>query len=786
MTSLRYAWRSLRKSPGFVAVAVLALGIGLGLSTTMFAVLDAVINPYVAYENPNELYSINWWFGRRNPMQPAELYRFLRDNTHSFEGVVPSGWGNSGTLEPPTGEPIDIGLRMASPRFFALTRVHLHSGRGFTASDGEDVIVLSRDLWKRLFGARRKLENQTVRINNKVVTVVGIMPSGTGMNAAAWMPLPANIETTNIRAFVRPWVRLRQGVTKDVAMTELRALANQLTERYGAREAPFSFELNPIIDRREEVRDIHKAMIGSALAVLLIACVNLAHLMMTRGLAKRRELALRLALGASRGAVVWQMFAECALITLGGAAIGGIVALWGADLLQNRMPPEVAWVGIVRPQLSWRVFALGAGAAAVSAILFGLLPAMRVAFNLALDEPLKDDAGTTTGRVRYKYNPLVIAEVGLALVLMMGGGLLLRTLHQLQKEKSDTNDETLWRGYVYLQRTPDPTHRPVVRPSRAAMETTIRGVPGVVALAFAGGRQPRGGVVTGELTQDSNHTISMQFYPTVSTGYLEVIGIPVLRGRDFLPGDGNGNGVAIIDALAAQRLYPGEEAVGHMLKLGSPASDAPWVRIIGVARNPRLREGDARYAPQPAIWVAQNDSAPEAGFVIRTASTDPKIPAAVTRQLRQLPGFSVGLWAWNYSRRAEIASRAFLAKVFVTMGAVALGLAALGLYGVLAYAVTRRLREFAVRIALGAQPKALLKMVLHDGFVMLLAGIGVGAFFALLASRLLDSVLISVMPSDVVSLVLCEAMLIIVGLAAAAAPALRASRANPMDILRAA
>jgi putative ABC transport system permease protein len=291
--------------------------------------------------------------------------------------------------------------------------------------------------------------------------------------------------------------------------------------------------------------------------------------MMTRGLAKRRELALRLALGASRGAVVKQMFTECALITIGGAALGAIIAFWGTDLLQNRMPPEVAWVGLVRPQLSWRVFALGAGAAALSSVLFGLLPAMRVAFNLNLDEPLKDDAGTTTGRVRYRYNPLVIAEVGLALVLMMGGGLLLRTVHQLQQEKSDTNDDTLWRGWVYLQRTQDTTVHRII-PTRRALQATIAGVPGVVEFAFRGGRQPRGGVISGEQTQDSTHTITMQSYPIVTPGYLHVVGLPILRGRDFEPGDAAGPGVAILDALAAQRLYPGEEAVGHMEMSGMP------------------------------------------------------------------------------------------------------------------------------------------------------------------------------------------------------------------------
>ena len=782
MNTVRYAWRSLAKSPGFVVISVLALGIGLGLSTTMFAVLDAVVNPEVAYRDPGTLYSINWWFGRRNPMRPAELYRYFRDQTHSFEGVVPVAWDQV-TIDV-DGQQSDFGIRRVTPNWFTLTGIKPKMGRGLVASDGEDAVVLSYDLWKRIFGTRRTLSGAAVTISGRPVPVVGVLPRGAG-RAEGWMALPANIEGTGIAAAtVRPFVRLRAGVSREQADAEIKALARQLTDRFGAREAPFSFDLYPAVNPREEVKDIHKAMIGAALAVLLIACVNLAHLMLARGLAKRREFALRMALGASRGAVVRQMFTECAFITVAGAALGALIGYWGADILENRMPPEVAWVGLVRPQLSWRVFALGAAAAALSAVFFGLGPAIRVAFGVNLDEPLKDDAGTTTGRIRYKYNPLVMAEVGLALVLLMAGGLLLRTVHGLQGEREDANEETLWRGFIYQRYEADAPKR--TQPSRDAIRGTLAGIAGIRDMAFEGGRNVIGGAVSAELTQDSNRTIIMRTYPVVSPAYLKVRGLPILRGRDFEPGDAAGSGVAIVDALAAQTLYPGEEAVGRMLKLGSPASSAPWVRIVGVSRSPKHLEGDERYAPEPNVWVSSIDSAVTPQVLIRTASPDPAVVATAQQRLRQqLPGISAYIIPWNYSRKAEIASRGFLAKVFVAMGAVALALSALGLYGVLAYTVTRRMREFAVRIALGAAPERMLRMVLHDGFVMLLAGIGVGAFGALAASRMLDSVLIAVLPSDVVSLVISETVLIAAGLAAALVPARRASRANPMDILRA-
>jgi ABC-type antimicrobial peptide transport system permease subunit len=292
--------------------------------------------------------------------------------------------------------------------------------------------------------------------------------------------------------------------------------------------------------------------------------------------------------------------------------------------------------------------------------------------------------------------------------------------------------------------------------------------------------------ITAEMTQDSPRTIAMRGYPVVSPSYVHVLGLPILRGRDFLPGDEAGSGMAVIDPVAAQRLYPNQDPIGRMIKLGAPASRAPWVPIVGLVRSPYVLDAEGRYAPPPSVFVARPLGGSGGELLIRTTTRDPRTVFRLQSALRSLPGAArTYVRPFDYSREGELASRGFLAKAFVAMGMVALGLAALGLYGVLAYAVSRRMREFAVRVALGAEPRVLLRMVLHDGLVMLLAGIGAGAFVALAAARLLDAVLIAVLPSDVVSLVLSEAVLITVGLAAALVPARRAARANPLEILRA-
>jgi putative ABC transport system permease protein len=774
MGTLRFAWRSLARSPGFVIVAVLALGLGLGLSTTMFAVLDAVVNPFMPYRDPETLFTVHWWYSMRHgSLQPGVMYAAVKD-AHSLSNVVPIAGAN---LALETGDDIqDIYVARVPPEFFPVTGVPPARGRGFVASDGEDVVVLTDALWRRVFGRRRSLSGATIRLGNRTYTVVGVMPRGAIVPnyASAWLPL----DPSTIHYDPMPLVRLKPGISKAAADAEFKAISRTLTSAYGSPDYGISLELATVRERKEELRDIHKAMIGAALGVLLIACVNLAHLMLARGLAKRRELALRMALGASRAVVVRQMFAECVIITLAGSALGALSALWGTDVLTNRMTPQLSWIGLVVPQLSWRVFALGAATAAGSAVLFGLVPAIRVALMVDVTEPLKDGSGTT-GRSRQRYSPLVVAEVGLALVLMMGGGLLLRTIQQLRRVEYTFDARNLLDAEIGLRWSRNDS----ITIRRSVLLTAVANVPGVKDLAFSTYLRSSGGMTAEMVPGDSIRRL--QGGPAlVSWRYLRVIGLRILKGRDFEPGD---SAVAILNPVAAKHLYPKDDPVGHMIKIGAPGGPGPWIRIIGVARSPRTLNGDDLALDTPAVWMTARDQDVARGsIVIRTAPDDAKVAVAVKHVLHDIPNRQYSyVQRFDGWRDEELESRAFLAKMFVTMGTVALFLSALGLYGVLAYAVNQRMREFAVRIALGAEARQLFGMVMHDGAVMLLAGVGVGAFGALMASRLLDSVLTSVLPSDVISLIACEVVLLGVGFAAAFGPARRAVRANPLDILRA-
>jgi putative ABC transport system permease protein len=776
-----------------VAVAVLSLALGLALVTTMFALLDAATHPWVPYRDADRLYNVRYWMAMTyQRFSTAWVVQALRERTRAFEAILPYGMAQvslGGGADSASSEGPQVVVARVPPRLFAVLSVKPSRGRVLAAADvGQGTVVVSDALWRDRFAGRRRLAGAALTLGDRSYAVVGVMPKGMNFpyNTSVWLPIPDSL-TSAERAVASIMVKLKPGVSREGANAELAAVAAYLTRTYHVERAPFAFYLSPLRDDPMRINDLQYAMLGAALAVLLIACANLANLMLARGLARRREVALRLAIGASRGAVVRQMFAECALLAAGGTGLGVAASVWGVGLLRSHVPPMLWWLGLVQPQLSWRVFALAALAAAGAAILFGLLPAIRVARAVSLDEPLKDGAGTTA-RSRQRYSPLVISEVALALVLLMGAGLLLKVVHRLASYEFNFAARQLYGGGIFL---PRPAAGDTADLLGMEMEviTALRTVPGVVdAAGFTGGRVP-GGAVSSEGATDSTGQVPMLGYTLVTPSYLRVMGLPVLEGRDFEDGDLAGGGAAILNAAAAARLYPHGHAVDHMLKLGAPSVDAPWVRIVGVCRTMvEGRPGSDAFAPHVYVVRRPDPAKRLANFYVRTARQDPHVTAAIEARLKSL-GSDVGYRVTPYLAwwEAELQARSFVARLFVVMGAFALLLAAVGVYGVLAYAVNRRLREFAVRLAVGADRKDMLRLVLHDGLVMTLAGIAVGAFVAFAATPLLGFFLEDqkVQPTDVLTLIAVEAVLLAVATAATLAPAIRAMRADPIAILRA-
>ncbi len=787
LQDLRLAVRSLGRSPGFLAVAVLALGLGLGLSTAMFGVVDAVLHPIPQYANADRLCSIASWsygFGRGGARPPTtDPFELLNPLVHSFDAILPYKSELASIESGLTAR--DFQVASVPAEWFNVVGLRPAVGRAFTAGDGDAVAVVSADVWRFISNGRRTLDGVHVVIGGEPYLVVGVM-AGRRSEFGAVIPLTPEAAR---RGYVQHLFGLKPGVTLAAAQADVKAAATLLSTRYWPGRSWY-FSLVAAGQKPEPLRDVQRAMVAAALAVLLIACVNLAHLMLARGLAKRRELAVRMALGAGRGRVARVMLAEGLLVGTGGVILGAIIAVWGSHFLQNLMPPEISWVSGIHFQLSWRVFAAGAVVAVGAGVLFGLLPAVLVALGVDLTAPLKADVGTTTGRERWRYNPLVAAEVALALALLMGGALLLRSVGGLRKADMGFNPSPLVtasvRGNMNFSHNPGRVDTVTVDWAQALARAAA--VPGVQAAALEGHMPVPGFTLTAEMGGGPNRVLTTPDYLVVTADYLRVYGLPVQRGRDFAAGDAAGNGVAILSTVAAARLYPGGDAVGRMLKLGSPRSNAPWVPIVGVARTPVVPwDREAPAGGRPLVWVA---GAPRkwrtADILVRASGPSADVAVALRHELQRFPmvaGLTVEPYTWV--RDGEIASRTFLAEVFAGMGTLGLALAALGLYGVLSYAVARRMREFAVRITLGAEPHLLFRLVLHDGLVMLLAGTGVGAFGALAAAYLLNAVLIGVYPVDALSLVAAEAALLAVGLVAAVVPARRAVSADPVEILRA-
>ena len=771
-------------------MAVLSLALGLGLVTTMVALLDAATHPWVPYRDAGRLYDVRYWVSSRDQrFSPAWVVSALRQRTRAFETIQPYGAGRV-TLGPEgaggDAEP-EVTVARVPPRLFATLGIRPARGRLLDPTDfGRGAAVVSDAFWRARFPGRRGLAGASVALGGHRYAIVGVMPSGMTFpsNASVWLPLPDSVTMGGDVASVM--VKLKPGVSRQGADVELAAVASYLTRTYQMARAPFAFYLAPLRADPMRLSDLNWAMLGAAVVVLLIACANLANLMLARGFAKRREVALRLAIGASRGAVVRQMFAECALLTLAGAAIGVALSLWGVAILKGSVPRDVWWLGIMRPRLSWRVFALAALAASGAAVLFGLLPAIRVARAVSLDEPLKDGAGTT-GRTRQRYSALVISEVALALVLLMGAGLLLKVVHRIASYQHSSTARLLLRSGIFLSKPAEGGSTDLLGQELAVI-AAVRTVPGVADAAAMSGAAPPGGALSSEVATDTTGVISTLGYEVVTPSFLRTLGVPIVAGRDFEDGDLTGDGAVIVNTVAAALLYPHGPAVGRMLKLGAATRAAPWQRIVGVARA--VVEGPPGTQPGPDVWVVRRLDPGKrlASVLIRTVREDPHVTAAVAMKLATM-GPGVGRWVFPYLAgwEAELRSRGFVARLFALMGAFALLLAAVGIYGVLAYAVNRRIREFAVRIAVGAERADMLKLVLHDGLVMTLAGTGVGAFVALWAMGLLARYLEGqqVLPSDVLTLIAAELVLITVATLATLAPAFRAMRADPIAILRA-
>lgn len=792
---LRHAIRSLRKSPGFFAVSTLTLAVALGLSATTYATLDAVRHPYTPIRDADRVYSVFMWGdGRSGNITTWDIYTRVRDQGRFFEATSFASYFAYGAVQ--AGERLDnVLVQYAAPGLFDLLGVRPIRGRAFNADPhavGDDgAALVSAEYWRTTLHGE-PLSQATLTIQGETYAVIGVLPPGHWIRGDIWLRAPPSVFETGVGTqSMTAFVRLRRAVTREMAQRQADSLTAGLTRDFGTGLRGFRIRLWPMKPPPRELETVHYALAAAALLILLIGCANLANLMLVRGTTRRRELAVRTAVGARRSALVRLLLSEAVLVAIAGAIGGALLAVWGTTVLQHQLPPEIPGIGLLVPRLSWRVFAFGVIATGVTTVLFGLMPALR-ASNVQVSEPLKDTAGTTTGRRQRDFHYLAIGEVALSLAVLMAGFLLIKAADRVAAYDFGYDPHRLWSAGVWLgSDTPEDSLARLADDALTRVRTTD-GVLSAAMMAAIGGYTTFSDQAAG---QRIGGRVFRRTYPIVSPGFLRTLGIPIARGRDFAEGDRHGTGAVILDEAAADSLWPGDSALGRMVKISSSwGTRVPWRPVVGVARNAALNfETDPDLPREPGVYILRGtdaDSLPmprQWNIVFRTgsdgAATALRVRSELSATLGTRRGVFVRPWIWSFDD--VVTGHEFIAGIFVVFAIFALGLAVVGLYGVLAYAANERMREFGVRIALGARAADLGRLVLHDALVMVLAGTAVGAFFAMWGSRILGTWLYTVPQTDAASLVIAEGILFVAAMLAGLGPAFRAMRASPLEILRA-
>ncbi len=789
-TTLSHAFRSLRRAPGFVALATLSIGVGIGLSTSVYAMIDRLMHPLTPYPNIEELYRIQGYgysartgpaagqllelLPRGGPFAAVTMQAFRRTDLADANGILDTRWSD-----------------LVAPNFFEVLGVRPRLGRVFRDDEraGQNVIVVSDAFWRSRFRDRSEIGDASVRFGDRSYSIIGVMPPRfdiTPVPVDIWLPFSSDVAMRDA-PYGYLTIRAKSGLSAADLQTPLSAFAGTVAKRLGATGAPIAFRAWPVRPDVLQLSEYHKAMIAAALGILLISCANVSALMLARGLSRERDSALRLSLGATRGVIVRDVFAEVAIVTALGCVLGLLAAVWGFSALAAATPPEMAWLGITEPSWSWRVIGSAFGAAFASAALAGVLPALQ-ASRVNPAGPLKDSAGTTTGRARLRFRALVIAELALSMILLTGASLVAKATARVSHYDFGFNPAGLLDVFVRAgdQGAAGATLR--TTDDLAPIIERVASVDGVESVASTSVAVPDSDLVTSEEGASGAPPLFLRTYQTIGLGFVRTVGLTITAGRDINDGDREA-GAVLLDDRAARALFPHGGAVGRMIKLGDKTSSKPWLRVAGVVRHATFSfHKDPDDHGDPAVFAfLPREPLGYSRLIVRQRPGARAVSFAIQRRIRDALGssgrVSVSPMLAGYDQMVQ--GRYFVAGVFALLGAASLALAAAGLFSVLAFAVGQRMREFAVRIALGAQSADVLRLVLRDGIELALGGTAFGAIGGMWAGTLLTKVLYDVNPTDVTAIVTAEAILLIVTMLASAVPALRAMRADPVVVLRA-
>ena len=798
---LRYALRTLINNPGFTVVAVFALALGIGANSAIFSVVNSVLLRPLPYKDPDQLMMVweeNSKAGYPQDTPTAANFIDWRDQNQTFVGMAAIDYRSFNLTG--IGDPERIDGRRVSANLFSLLGVDAQLGRTFTPEEDRrgpgQVVILSHALWQRRFGGDPKIVGKSLTLNDRSYSVVGVMPPRfqyPTREDELWVPIAFDSNEAGDRTthYLKVLGRLKAGVTLAQAQADLTTIATRLQQQYPKSNT----DIGVIITSLHEhlVGDIKTALfilLGAVGLVLLIACANVANLSLARAAVRQKEIAVRVALGASKWRLIRQFLTESVLLCVIAAVAGLILSVAGLFLLKAFIPAEISLAKDV--WIDTRVLGFTFGVSILTGLIFGLAPATQAAkFNL--NETLKEggrdsSSGSRRNRVRAV---LVVAEVAVSLVLLIGAGLLINSFIRLRRiDPGFSTDNMLtmrielpWPKYTELKRRAafyeDMIHRveSLAGVKSAAVTTSLpllkEGYE--IAITIEGRPAPPPGQDIIIITR------------IVSPKYFETMGMRLLKGRDLSDQDRtNTPGVVVISEGMANRYWPGQDPIGKRISAGNPEKPEDWLQIVGVVNDVRQYKLDAESKPQMYLTYAQTDFFAPRDLAVKTDVDPASLAATVRRAVWEIDKDQP---VSNISTMDEILSESLARQRFSMLllaifAGLAMLLAAVGIYGVMSYSVAQRRGEIGIRMALGAQKFDVLKLTVGEGLKLVLIGIGLGLIGALLLTRLMSSLLFGITATDPLTFIAISFVLVVVALIASYVPALRATRVDPLVALR--
>ncbi|HEX8354383.1 MAG TPA: ABC transporter permease [Pyrinomonadaceae bacterium] len=807
LQDVKFGARTLMKNRGFTLVAVLTLAVGIGANTAIFSVVESVLLRALPYRDADRvvlLWENNRARGRpRNVVNPANFLDW-REQSKSFDEMaafMDQRYGLTGV-----GEPEEVAAQAATPNLFQLLGARPALGRTLLPGDGEagreQVAVISHGLWQRRFGGTPDVVNKVVNLDGKGVTVVGVMPpdfkwfikenSLSGKPAEVWVPLtlPAQQGGARRGRYLSAVARLKPGVSVEQARVEMDTVASRIEAAYPDWAKNWGVAVVPLRDQLAgEIRPALLVLLGAVGFVLLISCVNVANLLMARSAGRRKEMALRAALGAGRPRIIRQLLTESLLLAVIGGALGLLISGWCVEALVALSPPNLIGAGQVGVNMTVLAFTLGVSL--LTGLAFGVVPAVETS-RLNLSETLKESSRGSVGgghAGRALRGALVVIEIALSLVLLVGAGLMVRSFMRLQAVNPGFDASNLLTMRVMLPQAKYTEPGRQIEFFRRATER-IRALPGVrsasvvSALPFADIGSATSFTVEGRPAPAAGERLTTDVR-VADENYFRTMNIPVVAGRTFTEQEAvEDRRVAVVNEAMARRYFPGDDPVGKRILVSMAGEPVP-TEIIGVVGDARYDKLEGELRPM-VYWTPPRLTYPSMTFVVRTGGDPASLGPAAVLEIRSVdkeqPVSDVRtMESWLAESTARTRFGTLLLGAFAC---AALLLAAVGVYGVISYSVAQRRNEIGIRMALGAQGRDVVRLVVGQGMMPVLAGVGLGLLGALALTRVLSGLLYGVAATDPATFAANALLLTAVSLAACYIPARRATRVDPLTALR--